>query len=141
MGSTFRLLELLKGNPVPFAITYTIGNVIGICSTCFLYGPWSQFKKMFAPTRFEFFIFSLIIIKNIFFITICFICKNDLYSSIFLFYGVDFISCVLSWKIVSSVDFACFFHLFSIPSSSVVHFELYSFRERYSQEFLQAILL
>ena len=52
MGSIFRLLELLHGNPVPFALMYTIGNVISICATCFLYGPWSQAKQMFAPTRF-----------------------------------------------------------------------------------------
>lgn len=54
MGSTFRLVTLIKGNPEPFATSYTIGNILGICSTCFLYGPWTQFKKMFAPTRFRF---------------------------------------------------------------------------------------
>lgn len=51
MGSLFRLVELLKGNPGPFAVMYTIGNIIGICASCFLYGPWSQIKKMFATTR------------------------------------------------------------------------------------------
>mmetsp|Transcript_3669 Transcript_3669/g.5740 ORF Transcript_3669/g.5740 Transcript_3669/m.5740 type:complete len:189 (-) Transcript_3669:5-571(-) len=51
MGSTFRLLKLLRGDPEPFAIMYTSGNLIGIGSTCFLYGPWAQIKKMFAPTR------------------------------------------------------------------------------------------
>jgi len=51
MGSTLRLIELVKGNPGPFAIMYTSGNLISICATCFLYGPWSQAKKMFAPTR------------------------------------------------------------------------------------------
>lgn len=51
LGSTLRLLDLMKGNPEPFAVMYSVGNLIGLCSTCFLYGPWSQFKKMFAPTR------------------------------------------------------------------------------------------
>jgi Got1/Sft2-like family len=51
MGSTMRLLTLLEGNPVPFATMYTTGNIISICATCFLYGPWTQAKKMFAPTR------------------------------------------------------------------------------------------
>lgn len=50
-GSLFRIVQLLTGNPTPFAIMYTIGNVISICSTCFLYGPYSQAKKMFATTR------------------------------------------------------------------------------------------
>jgi hypothetical protein len=51
MGSTLRLFELMQGNPDPFATTYTIGNLLGICSTCFIYGPWTQAKKMCAPTR------------------------------------------------------------------------------------------
>ena len=51
MGSTMRLITLIEGNPVPFATMYTTGNVISICATCFLYGPWTQAKKMFAPTR------------------------------------------------------------------------------------------
>ena len=51
IGSTFRLIGLLQGNPTPFAVMYTTGNVISICSTCFLYGPWTQAKKMFEPTR------------------------------------------------------------------------------------------
>ena len=51
MGSTMRLITLIEGNPVPFAVMYTTGNVVSICATCFLYGPWTQAKKMFAPTR------------------------------------------------------------------------------------------
>ena len=50
-GSLFRIVQLLTGNPTPFAIMYTTGNVVSICSTCFLYGPYSQAKKMFATTR------------------------------------------------------------------------------------------
>ncbi len=54
MGSTFRLMKLLAGNPYPFAVLYSIGNILGISSTCFLFGPVAQFKKMFAPTRYFF---------------------------------------------------------------------------------------
>jgi len=53
MGSTFRLVKLLKGDPEPFAVMYTIGNLLGLFSTCFLYGPTSQVKKMFATTRYR----------------------------------------------------------------------------------------
>ena len=52
MGSTFRLVQLLKGDPTPFATMYTFGNIIAVASTCFLYGPYSQAKQMFAETRF-----------------------------------------------------------------------------------------
>lgn len=51
MGSTFRLVKLLSGNPYPFAVLYSVGNILGISSTCFLFGPTAQIKKMFAPTR------------------------------------------------------------------------------------------
>ncbi|OAD59508.1 Vesicle transport protein SFT2A [Eufriesea mexicana] len=34
-----------------FAIFYTLGNIISLTSTCFLMGPFNQFKKMFATTR------------------------------------------------------------------------------------------
>jgi len=52
MGSTFRLIKLMEGDPEPFATMYTIGNIVGLFSTCFLYGPVSQVKQMFAPTRY-----------------------------------------------------------------------------------------
>jgi len=51
MGSLSRLVQLLAGNPAPFAIMYTLGNIVSISSTCFLFGPWAQAKKMFAMTR------------------------------------------------------------------------------------------
>lgn len=37
--------------PLPFALFYTIGNILSILSTCFLMGPMKQLKKMFASTR------------------------------------------------------------------------------------------
>jgi hypothetical protein len=52
MGSLTRIFQLIAGNPVPFATMYTTGNIISLCSTCFLYGPWTQAKKMMAPTRY-----------------------------------------------------------------------------------------
>jgi hypothetical protein len=50
-GSIVRLLEALGGDPSPFAIFYTIGNVIALCGTFFLNGPASQLKKMCDKTR------------------------------------------------------------------------------------------
>lgn len=51
LGSFIRLVELVKGNPKPFAISYSIGNIVSLCSSFFLAGPWTQCKKMFAATR------------------------------------------------------------------------------------------
>ena len=51
MGSMLRFAKLIAGNPVPFATQYTLGNILSILSTCFLYGPLAQAKSMFATTR------------------------------------------------------------------------------------------
>lgn len=50
-GSLFRIMELLKGDPAPFALTYTLGNIVAICSSCFISGPQAQAKKMFKQHR------------------------------------------------------------------------------------------
>ncbi|CAM9547305.1 unnamed protein product [Heterosigma akashiwo] len=51
MGSTIRIVKLIKGDPLPFVLFYTIGNVVSLCGSFFLSGPWNQLKKMFKPDR------------------------------------------------------------------------------------------
>jgi hypothetical protein len=54
IGSLISLLSsfsLVKGDIPSFALLYTIGNVISICSTGVVWGPKSQCKKMFHKTR------------------------------------------------------------------------------------------
>jgi hypothetical protein len=53
LSCVFSLLQLLQGNPAPFAIMYTLGNILSICSTCFLFGPVTQAKSMCAMTRYD----------------------------------------------------------------------------------------
>lgn len=50
-GSFFRVKELMFGNPLPFVLNATVGNIIALCGSCFLSGPHSQMKKMWAETR------------------------------------------------------------------------------------------
>lgn len=50
-GSFFRVKELMFGNPLPFVINVTIGNVIALCGSCFLSGPKSQMKRMCDEKR------------------------------------------------------------------------------------------
>lgn len=38
-------------HPEKFAVMYTFGNIISLCSTMFLFGPCSQLKSMFAKKR------------------------------------------------------------------------------------------
>ena len=42
---------VLLGHPGPFAFKYTLGNILSICSYCFLVGPARQCAGMFAPAR------------------------------------------------------------------------------------------
>jgi len=49
--SCFFIPALVTGNPAPFAILYTFGNIFMMSSTIFLVGPWRQLKNMLAPTR------------------------------------------------------------------------------------------
>ncbi|RLN70668.1 hypothetical protein BBJ28_00022494 [Nothophytophthora sp. Chile5] len=51
LGSTFRLAKLVHGNPAPFAIAYTIGNVLSIGCTTFFVGPCKQVQTMFHSKR------------------------------------------------------------------------------------------
>merc|ERR1712194_440105 len=46
-GSFFRFGALLAGNPFPFVLYSTTGNIISLSGSCFLSGPTSQIKRMF----------------------------------------------------------------------------------------------
>lgn len=41
----------MEGNPVPFALNYSFGNVLALGASWFLCGPKRQFKNMFDETR------------------------------------------------------------------------------------------
>eukprot|EP01120_Amphizonella_sp_Union-15-10_P010491 TRINITY_DN4204_c0_g1_i1.p1 TRINITY_DN4204_c0_g1~~TRINITY_DN4204_c0_g1_i1.p1 ORF type:complete len:159 (-),score=5.90 TRINITY_DN4204_c0_g1_i1:90-566(-) len=46
---TFMLVIFLS--VVPFAVLYTVGNILALSATGFLVGPLRQLKTMFEPTR------------------------------------------------------------------------------------------
>lgn len=49
--SLLRFTDLITGNPGPFALTYSCGNILSIAGTSFIVGPCSQMKKMFKNSR------------------------------------------------------------------------------------------
>ena len=51
LTSMFSFVQLLAGDPAPFAWKYSIGNVLAIASSGFLVGPRSQLEKMASPLR------------------------------------------------------------------------------------------
>lgn len=50
-GAFFRIKALMLGNPMPFVVNATVGNIIALCGSCFISGPHAQSKKMFHETR------------------------------------------------------------------------------------------
>mmetsp|Transcript_36942 Transcript_36942/g.47102 ORF Transcript_36942/g.47102 Transcript_36942/m.47102 type:complete len:170 (+) Transcript_36942:54-563(+) len=51
MGSAIRVVKLIKGDPLPFVLFYTMGNLVSLSSSFFLSGPFKQIKKMFHKSR------------------------------------------------------------------------------------------
>lgn len=50
-ASFSRFMELVEGNPYPFILYYTVGNICALLASVFLCGPKRQFKSMFHETR------------------------------------------------------------------------------------------
>lgn len=50
-GSFFRLKDLMTGNPLPFVLNATIGNIIALAGSCFLTGPKKQLSSMCSKSR------------------------------------------------------------------------------------------
>lgn len=51
LGSTFRLARLARGNPAPFALAYTLGNLLSLGCTMFFVGPCKQLESMLHAKR------------------------------------------------------------------------------------------
>ena len=50
IGSWARLVDLARGDPVPFVVLFTVGNIISLLGRFCLNGPYAQGKKMIGPT-------------------------------------------------------------------------------------------
>lgn len=51
LGSFWRIKDLLRGDPVPFTVNATVGNIIALMGSFFFSGPASQWRRMFRPAR------------------------------------------------------------------------------------------
>ena len=50
-GSFKHFIGLMEGNPVPFVLTYSLGNLCSLLASLFLVGPHRQLANMFDETR------------------------------------------------------------------------------------------
>mmetsp|Transcript_969 Transcript_969/g.1429 ORF Transcript_969/g.1429 Transcript_969/m.1429 type:complete len:188 (-) Transcript_969:402-965(-) len=103
-GSFNYFIDLVEGNPVPFVMMYSIGNITSLFSSMFLCGPKKQFKNMFDETRK---IVTIVFLSTLFLsIVICFI-KFDSsikLSLLLLLLLVQF--CASVWYSLSYIPFA-----------------------------------
>jgi hypothetical protein len=97
--STF-LLFVPGGGLIAFAILYTFGNVMAICSTFFLMGPCNQIKRMFAETR----IIATIIVIVCLALTLCAALWWKLPGLAILFCILQFLA--MTWYGLSYIPFA-----------------------------------
>mmetsp|Transcript_6975 Transcript_6975/g.10667 ORF Transcript_6975/g.10667 Transcript_6975/m.10667 type:complete len:259 (-) Transcript_6975:78-854(-) len=73
LGSLLRFAKLVTGNPVPFVVNSTAGNLIALCGSCFLSGPTAQAKKMFGDGRKT----ATIMLVVSLFLTVCVLLVGD----------------------------------------------------------------
>ena len=50
-GAMGRVIDLVKGDPQPFVVFFTFGNLLSLAGSCFLSGPENQLKQMFDKKR------------------------------------------------------------------------------------------
>ena len=91
--------QLLGGNPVPFAIKYTTGNVLSLLSTCFLVGPKRQLRNMTAATRWVAALIYLVAMAMT--LVSCFVIKSGLIVLICIV--VQF--CAMAWYALSYIPY------------------------------------
>eukprot|EP00630_Chrysocystis_fragilis_P001745 CAMPEP_0197401940 /NCGR_PEP_ID=MMETSP1165-20131217/19310_1 /TAXON_ID=284809 /ORGANISM="Chrysocystis fragilis, Strain CCMP3189" /LENGTH=184 /DNA_ID=CAMNT_0042928069 /DNA_START=152 /DNA_END=706 /DNA_ORIENTATION=- len=103
-GSFFRLVELVKGNPKPFAVCYTVGNIISICASFFLSGPWNQAKKMFAKTRV---VATIVYVSTIVLTLFCALYEGDIPGRAAIIILLIIVQmCALLWYMLSFIPYA-----------------------------------
>lgn len=70
IGSIFFAFANVKG----FAVCYSLGSIMSLCSTMFLFGPWGQLKRMFDKDRWiaTTVYLSSIVLTIVFATTVCF---------------------------------------------------------------------
>ena len=103
-GSFFRMSKLLHGDPTPFVMTVTLGNIVALCGTCFLSGPQTQVKRMFKKTRR---IASILYIVSIVVsLAVCFGLKDWRFQGLALLFCVIVQWFAALWYCLSYIPFA-----------------------------------
>lgn len=97
IGSFTRLFLLAKGNPTPFVVFYTLGNIMAIIGSLFLSGPKNQCKRMFDRTR----IFATLFYFTSIFVTIFCAFYEGIPSNARV--GIIILCIIVQWIVSTSV--------------------------------------
>jgi len=93
-------LYLIALNPSAFAVPYTLGNILALCSTGFLVGPMRQLKMMLKPTR----LIATIVYVAALVLTL--VAAFVIGSSLLVLLAVIIQFCALVWYCLSYIPFA-----------------------------------
>lgn len=94
------LSMLVFFNPIKFALSYTLGNILAIGSTGFLIGFWRQLQLMFAPIR------ALAAILYLVAIVLTLLCALWVQDPLLTIVCILVQSCSLIWYSLSYIPFA-----------------------------------
>jgi len=100
LTSMLSFSKMIAGNPAPFAIKYSLGNIIALGSTVFLMGPKTQLKRMSHPTRYIAAIVYLVAIAAT--LTFCF---TPPHSATLVIICIVIQSCALFWYCLSYIPY------------------------------------
>lgn len=97
-------IELVEGNPLPFVMLYTVGNIISLFSSMFLCGPKRQLKNMFDNKRK---ITTTVYLSTLFItIVVAFIPFEQTFKLIILVLLLLVQVCAATWYSLSYIPFA-----------------------------------
>ena len=102
-GAFFRIKDLLIGNPMPFVLNATVGNMIALAGSLFLSGPRNQLRRMWHESRrlaTTAYLGSLLLTLFVIFVPV----PGPKRLYLLLFMLVQF--CAIAWYCLSYVPFA-----------------------------------
>ena len=99
ISSFTSLTSLLLGNPVPFAVKYTAGNILAMGASTFVVGPARQCQTMFSAER------RLISAAYVASLSLTLICVFRLHSQLFTMFSLSIQLIAMSCYTLSYIPF------------------------------------
>lgn len=89
----------IKSKPYQFAILYTLGNILSIAATAFLWDPIHQVQNMFKRPR----VYSSVIYFSCMILTIIVVCTSTKHKIIYLLVFIQFLAGI--WFTLAAIPY------------------------------------